>query len=80
LIRLIVTSANDSLQNEDIKEVFIDSTTPSPQFTVTPTSKRTYPSEFTLDASNSSDVDVLHGVDSLEYERRFSTDKYTIKT
>ena len=80
LVRLIVTSANDSLQNEDIKEVFIDSTTPSPQFTVTPTSKRTYPSEFTLDASNSSDVDVLHGVDSLEYERRFSTDKYTIKT
>ncbi|MBO7505541.1 hypothetical protein J6T66_05475 [bacterium] len=47
------------MQNEDIKEIFIDSTTPTPQFVVTPTSKRKYPSEFTLDASNSTDIDVL---------------------
>jgi hypothetical protein len=47
-------------QNVDIKEVFVESTTPTPQFTVTATSKRKYPSEFTLDASNSTDVDVLN--------------------
>jgi hypothetical protein len=57
---LIVTASSDSLQNEDIKEVFIDSTTPTPQFVITPTSKWKYPSEFTLDASNSTDIDVLN--------------------
>ena len=84
LVRLIVTTqasaTSPALQNEDIKEVFIDSTTPTPQFTVTPTSKWKYPSEFTLDASNSTDIDVLNGVDSLEYKRSFSTDKYRIIT
>ena len=78
LVRLIVTASADSLQNEDIKEVFIDSTTPTPQFVVTPTSKWKYPSEFTLDASNSTDIDVLNWVDSLEYERKFSTENYKI--
>ncbi|MBO7095212.1 hypothetical protein J6V86_03430 [bacterium] len=58
MVRLIVTAA-DGLQNEDIKEVFIDSTTPTPQFVITPTSKRKYPSEFTFDASSSTDIDVL---------------------
>ena len=77
LVRLIVTAA-DGLQNEDIKEVFIDSTTPTPQFIITPTSKWKYPSEFTLDASNSTDIDVLRWEDSLEYERKFSTDNYKI--
>ncbi len=78
LVRLVVTASSDALQNEDIKEVFIDSTTPTPQFTVTPTSKRKYPSEFTLDASNSTDIDVVNWVDSLEYDRRFSTEDYRI--
>ena len=77
LVRLIVT-ASDWLQNEDIKEVFIDSTTPTPQFVVTPTSKWKYPSEFTLDASNSTDIDVLRWEDSLEYSWKFSTDNYKI--
>ena len=78
LVRLIVTASADSLQNEDIKEVFIDSTTPTPQFVITPTSKWKYASEFTLDASNSTDIDVLNWVDSLEYERKFSTENYKI--
>jgi hypothetical protein len=57
---LIVTATPATLQNEDIKEVFIDSTTPTPQFIVTPTSKWKFPSEFTLDASSSTDIDVLN--------------------
>ena len=71
LVRLIVTDLN-SKQNEEIRDIYIESTTPTPQFTMTPTSKRQKPSEFTLDASNSSDVDVLNGVDELEYEWTFS--------
>ena len=59
----------------ETKELNIESTTPSPQFIVTPTSKWTNPSEFTLDASNSMDIDVNNGVDSLEYTRDFPTDK-----
>jgi PKD repeat protein len=37
-----------------------------------PTKIWTYPSEFTLDASNSTDVDVENKVDSLEYSWSFS--------
>jgi hypothetical protein len=50
----------------------IESSVPLPQFTITPTSKRTNPSEFTLDASSTLDVDVDNGVDSLEYEWSFA--------
>jgi hypothetical protein len=39
---------------------------------MTPTSKRQKPSEFTLDASNSSDVDVDNEVDELEYQWSYS--------
>ena len=77
LIRLTVT---DLLwqRNIDIKEILVESTTPTPQFTTTPTKRWTKPSEFTLDASNSSDVDILNWADSLEYEWSFSTNKYKI--
>ena len=78
LVRLTVTTLDEALQNEDIKEVFIESTTPTPQFIVTPTSKWTYPSEFTLDASSSTDIDVLRWEDSLEYSWKFSTEDYKI--
>ena len=78
LVRLIVTATPETLQNEDIKEVFIDSTTPTPQFIVTPTSKWKFPSEFTLDASSSTDIDVLNWVDSLEYDWKFDTENYKI--
>ena len=77
LVRLTVTDMAGN-QNVDIKEVYIESTTPTPQFTTTATSKWTYPSEFTLDASNSTDVDVLNWVDSLEYSWKFSTDNARI--
>lgn len=77
LIRLTVTDVAWNT-NVEVKNLYIESTIPTPQFTVTPTSKWTYPSEFTLDAKNSSDIDVLNNVDSLEYERKFSTDNYSI--
>jgi hypothetical protein len=64
-------------QNVDTKNLYIESTTPTPQFTATPTMKWTYPSEFTLDASNSTDVDVLNGYDSLEYSWKFSDTENT---
>ena len=72
LVRLTVTDAAWN-QNVETKYLNLESTTPTPQFTVTPTSKRTNPSEFTLDASNTSDIDVDNWVDSLEYSRSFST-------
>ncbi len=74
LVRLTVTDVAWN-QNIETKELNLESTTPNPQFTVTPTSKWTNPSEFTLDASNTIDVDVDNGVDSLEYTRSFPTDK-----
>ena len=77
LIRLTTTDINGN-SNVDIKELYIESTIPTPQFTITPTSKWKYPSEFTLDASSSSDIDVLNGVDSLEYERKFDTENYSV--
>jgi hypothetical protein len=55
----------------ETKNLNIESTAPTPQFTVTPTSKWTNPSEFTLNASNTLDVDVDNGVDSLEYAWKF---------
>ena len=71
MVRLTVTDINGR-QNVDTKNIYIESTIPTPQFTATPTMKWTYPSEFTLDASNSSDIDVLNGFDALEYSRKFS--------
>ena len=77
MVRLTVTDAAGN-QNVETKDVYLESTTPKPQFTVTPTSKRQFPSEFTLDASNTLDNDVKNGVDSLEYYRTFSTDNVKI--
>lgn len=77
LVRLTTTDLAGQ-SNVDIREIYVESTAPTPQFTLTPTNKRSKPSEFTLDASSTSDVDVLNNTDSLEYERSFSTDKYKI--
>ena len=77
LIRLTVTDVAWNT-NVDFKDLYVESTIPTPQFSITPTSKRTNPSEFTLDASNSSDKDVLNNVDALEYDWKFSTEKYSI--
>ncbi len=70
LVRLTVTDVAGNT-NVETKNLFIESTAPTPQFTVTPTSKWTNPSEFTLNASNTLDVDVDNGVDSLEYTWSF---------
>ena len=60
------------LKNSDIVSVYVDSTPPSPQFTITPTNKWKYPSEFILDASASSDIDAANWYDVLSYEWIFS--------
>jgi hypothetical protein len=65
-------------KNVETKEVFLESTPPTPQFIATPTKIWTYPSEFTLDASSSTDLDVDNKVDSLEYSRLFSTNDVDI--
>ena len=74
LVRLTITDMAWNT-NVETKILNVESTTPIPQFTVTPTSKWTSPSEFTLNANNSLDVDVDNGVDSLEYEWSFSPNK-----
>lgn len=77
LVRLTVTDTKWA-QTVETKELYVESTTPTPQFTVTPTNRRLYPSEFTLDASNTKDIDVDNWVDSLEYSWSFSTDNVKI--
>lgn len=58
--------------NTDSLSVYVESTDPIPQFTITPSSTRTNPSEFILDAWVSSDLDKINGYDTLSYERSFS--------
>jgi len=58
--------------NTDSLSVYVESTDPIPQFTITPTNSRKNPSEFVLDASVSSDIDKINGYDTLVYERSFS--------
>lgn len=61
-----------SQTNVDSLSVYIESTDPIPQFTITPTSSRKNPSEFILDASVSSDLDKTNWYDNLAYEWSFS--------
>lgn len=58
--------------NTDALSVYVESTDPIPQFTVTPTNSWKNPSEFILDASVSSDLDKTNGYDHLVYEWSFS--------
>ncbi len=67
-------------ENSETLLLFVDSTTPQPQFTIEPTAERTSPSQFILDASLSSDIDVANNVDELNYERSFSDPDNTIIT
>ena len=71
LVRLTVTDIAWN-QSVETKDLYVESTPPVPQFVAVPTKIWTYPSEFTLDASNSTDVDVENKVDSLEYSWSFS--------
>ncbi|MDR0368977.1 MAG: hypothetical protein LBH96_00080 [Candidatus Peribacteria bacterium] len=68
------------LSNVDTQELYVESTPPIPQFTVTPTNKWTYPSEFHLDANSTIDVDVDNKYDSLEYKRDFSNPNVSVIT
>ena len=63
LVRLTVTDMAWNT-NVETKNLYVESTTPTP--------------EFTLNASNTLDVDVDNGVDSLEYEWDFSTTAFDI--
>lgn len=58
--------------NTDSLSVYVESTDPIPQFTITPSNAWKNPSEFILDASVSSDVDMTNGYDTLSYEWSFS--------
>jgi hypothetical protein len=55
--------------------VYVDSSAPIPQFSITPTNKWAFPSEFYLDANATTDVDVVNKSDSLEYRWEFSNPK-----
>jgi PKD repeat protein len=57
--------------------VFVESADPIPQFIIKPRAERASPSEFLLDASATSDVDVDNKVDELSYEREFSSPNMT---
>jgi hypothetical protein len=57
--------------------VYVESSAPIPQFSITPTNKWTYPSEFYLDANATTDIDVVNKSNSLEYKREFSNPKAT---
>ncbi len=54
--------------NIDTVQVYIESTAPIPQFTVTPSNERLFPSKFVFDATISSDIDKTNGFDELSYE------------
>jgi PKD repeat protein len=54
--------------NIDTIQVYVESTEPIPQFTVTSSSERLYPSKFLFDATISSDVDKTNWLDTLSYE------------
>lgn len=60
-------------------KVQVESTTPLAQFTIEPRIDGESPSEFVLDASSSSDVDVFNGHDSLEYTWRYSNPEAVIE-
>ena len=60
------------LKNSDVVNIYVDSTPPTPQFSITATNKWRYPSEFILDASASTDIDASNWYDVLSYEWIFS--------
>jgi PKD repeat protein len=72
VVRLTVV---DEQGNENIepKSILVESTPPIAQFISTATPNIQHPSEFILDASVSSDIDVTNGFDELTYQREFSS-------
>jgi len=59
-------------ENRETKQILVESTPPVAQFLSTPSPELLYPSEFLLNASVSSDIDVDNGFDELSYDRSFS--------
>lgn len=59
-------------ENDDQLKLYVDSTSPSPQFLINPVNKWKHPSEFVLDAWATSDIDVMRWVDKLTYDWEFS--------
>jgi len=57
--------------NTDNLQVYVESTEPIPQYTITPADDWKYPSRFKLDGTVSTDVDKSNNVDSLSYEWSF---------
>lgn len=55
--------------NVDSVQIFVESSDPIPQFTMTPSNTWKDPSEFVFDASLSSDIDKTNRFDTLSYER-----------
>jgi hypothetical protein len=54
----------------------VESTEPVAQFRMEPADDWELPSQYWLDASLSSDVDVLSSDDTLTYQRRFSPEQH----
>jgi PKD repeat protein len=67
-IKLVVSDMNGKNTQEQI-QVPVDSTPPIAQYTIDPSTSLDKPSEFVLDGSNSSDVDIAHNNDNLTYTR-----------
>lgn len=68
------------LSDSSQTKVVVESTPPTPQFTINPTSDREQPSEFILDATNTYDYDILNSSDSLTFDRWFSDPENTSVT
>jgi PKD repeat protein len=71
-IRLNVTDEQWK-ENNEIRQILVESTPPIAQYLITPTADILYPSEFILDGSVSSDIDVSNGFDTLSYQWTFSS-------
>jgi PKD repeat protein len=65
-VKLIVTDMDDKITQEQ-SQVQVDSTPPNAQYTITASTSLQKPSQFLLDASNSSDVDLISNHDKLSY-------------
>ena len=59
-------------QNIENLQVYVESSEPIPQFSITPHTELLLPSEFIFDAQATADIDMTNGFDELSYERIFS--------
>lgn len=76
-LKLTITDQQGLSDSSQIK-IAVESTPPVPQFSITPTSQLSSPSEFTLDATSSFDYDILNNNDKLSYSRWFSDPDNTV--